>query len=62
MNIGRFNVNVVTHLNLAYETLVTRETRKYLDVEDGWILESGCGNGQHMVALANHGYRCVGLD
>lgn len=43
-------------------TFVSRITRMYLKPEDGVILEGGCGTAQHVAALANNGYTCIGID
>ena len=43
-------------------TYVTRITKKYLKPTDGIILEGGCGRAQHIAALTNNGYQCIGLD
>jgi SAM-dependent methyltransferase len=37
-------------------------TKKYLDSEDGPILEGGCGLGQNVYALQKNGFRCIGVD
>lgn len=49
-------------LETSKDTFVSRITRKFLDVEDGIILEGGCGWGQHVAALTHQGYRCIGID
>lgn len=44
------------------DTHVSRVTKKYLNPEEGIILEGGCGTGEHVAALVNNGYRCIGID
>jgi SAM-dependent methyltransferase len=44
------------------DTFVSRTTRKYLEPEDGTILEGGCGIGIQVAALMNAGYKCIGVD
>ena len=43
-------------------TYVSRITRRYLQPDDGPILEGGCGTGQHVAALSHAGYTCIGVD
>lgn len=49
-------------LKFASETYVTRETKKFVGIHDGWVFEGGCGDGKHVAALTYKGYQCVGLD
>ncbi len=44
------------------ETFVTKINRRYIKSTDGVILEGGCGRGQHVAALVNNGYQCIGID
>ena len=30
--------------------------------DDGLVLDVACGIGRHSIALARHGYRCIGID
>lgn len=41
---------------------VTRVTNNYLKPADGIILEGGCGRAQHVAALTNSDYQCIGID
>lgn len=43
-------------------TYVLQITKKYLKPEDGFIIEGGCGYAQHVAALTNNNYRCIGVD
>ncbi len=37
-------------------------TKKYLNPDDGFILEGGCGNAENMAILVNNGFKCIGVD
>lgn len=49
-------------LQNSRSTYVSRITGRYLQPEDGPILEGGCGTGQHVAALTHQGYTCIGVD
>ena len=41
---------------------LVQTTRRFLQPEDGLILEGGCGMGQYVAALQRDGYRAMGID
>jgi SAM-dependent methyltransferase len=43
-------------------TYVSRITKRYIQPQDGLVIEGGCGLGQHVAALTNSGYQCLGVD
>ncbi len=56
---------------LAYDRAIDWEARlgreipfllQHLPPEDGLVLDIACGSGRHLVALAEHGHRGVGID
>ncbi len=49
-------------LRTVRRTFVSDVTQRYLQPEDGPILEGGCGYGMQVAALAANGYRCTGID
>lgn len=51
-----------TAMTLSGFNLVSRTTKKYLNIHDGPILEGGCGLGQFVYGLTKTGYDCVGID
>jgi len=48
--------------NLSRFNIVNRITKRYLNPEDGPILEGGCGLGQYVYSLNEAGYECYGID
>ena len=44
------------------KTIVSKITKKYLDPEDGKILEGGCGTAGNVFSLDKAGYAVVGVD
>ena len=51
-----------TYKSMSKYSLVGRITRKYLRLQDGPILEGGCGVGQFVYSLSEAGYKCIGID
>jgi SAM-dependent methyltransferase len=49
-------------LNSGRRSYVARVTKKYLNPNDGPILEGGCGLGGNVESLRLNGYKCIGLD
>lgn len=49
-------------LQKSQVTYISRITNRYLQPDDGPILEGGCGTGQHVAALTHQGYTCIGVD
>jgi len=49
-------------LGSGKNSYVARITKKYLDSDDGPILEGGCGLGSKVESLRLNGYRCIGVD
>ncbi len=49
-------------LQKSQVTYISRITNRYLQPDDGPILEGGCGTGQHVAALTYQGYTCIGVD
>jgi SAM-dependent methyltransferase len=39
-----------------------RLTRRFLQPEDGTIIEGGCGTGHYVAALQRNGYNVIGID
>ena len=48
--------------NLSRFNIVNRTTKRYLNPEEGPILEGGCGLGQYVYSLNEVGYECYGVD
>lgn len=51
-----------TKIRKTQSTFVSQITKRYMKPSDGLLLEGGCGNGQHVAALVNNGYQCIGVD
>ena len=48
--------------SISKYNLVLLITKKYLNPQDGPILEGGCGIGQFVYSLSKANYKCVGID
>lgn len=59
---GTPNASLPRLLQSSRSTYVSRITSRYLQPDDGPILEGGCGTGQHVAALTHAGYTCIGVD
>jgi SAM-dependent methyltransferase len=48
--------------NVSLNTFVSDITKRYINCNDGAILEGGCGLAQHVNSLFKNGYNVIGID